>query len=175
MPSTRLGTGTLCIRPSTLRDLKTSRSRRTLDIGPDAAAALTAHRDRRAFQRLALGDGYADSGLVFASELGTPLDQGNVTRRFTRALRRAELPQSTRLHDLRHGVATMLLEAGEPIPAVSEYLGHASPAVTMAVYAHAVPGAKKRAAEPWVRSYAAPGPRPKLPPMGPPQPVRGVE
>jgi len=41
----------------------------------------------------------------------------------------------------------MLLEAGESVPTVSEYLGHASPAVTMAVYAHAVPGAKKRAAQ----------------------------
>jgi hypothetical protein len=41
----------------------------------------------------------------------------------------------------------MLLEVGETVPTVSEYLGHASPAVTMAVYAHAVPGAKKRAAE----------------------------
>ena len=40
----------------------------------------------------------------------------------------------------------MLLEAGKTVPTVSEYLGHASPAVTMAVYAHAVPGAKKRAA-----------------------------
>ena len=41
----------------------------------------------------------------------------------------------------------MLLEAGETVPTVSEYLGHASPAVTMAVYAHAVPGSKKRAAD----------------------------
>ena len=105
-----------------------------------------AHRDRQAFARQALGDGYADPTLVFASEVGTPLDPDNVTKRFKRALKRAELPQATRLHDLRHGAATMLLEAGEPVPAVSEYLGHASPAITMTIYAHAVPGASKRAA-----------------------------
>lgn len=41
----------------------------------------------------------------------------------------------------------MLLEAGESALTVAEYLGHASPAVTMAVYAHAVPGAGKSAAQ----------------------------
>jgi integrase len=38
-------------------------------------------------------------------------------------------------------------EAGESVPTVAEYLGHASPSVTMSVYAHAVPGSKKRAAD----------------------------
>ena len=51
------------------------------------------------------------------------------------------------MYDLRHGAATMLLEAGQSVPTVAEYLGHASPAVTMAVYAHAVPGSNRRAAE----------------------------
>jgi integrase len=112
----------------------------------DAIAALTAHRDRQAFHKQALGNPYDGRGIVFASERGTRLDPGNVTRRFERALRRAGLPDSTRLHDLRHGVAAMLLEAGETVPTVSEYLGHASPAVTMAFYVHAVPGAGKPAA-----------------------------
>jgi integrase len=94
-----------------------------------------------------LGGAYGDSRIVFASELGTALDYGNVTRRFKRALKRAGLPETTRMHDLRHGAATMILEAGESIPTVSEYLGHASPAITMVVYAHAVPGSKKRAAD----------------------------
>lgn len=40
-----------------------------------------------------------------------------------------------RLHDLRHGAATMLLAAGVPIKFVSEVLGHASVAFTMDVYA----------------------------------------
>jgi integrase len=139
--------GTLTIRPNAIRDVKTPRSRRTLGLESDAVAVLTAHRDRQTFQKQALGDGYDDKGIVFASERGTKLNPGNVTRSFKRALRRASLPLTTRLHDLRHGVATMLLEDGETVPTVSEYLGHASPAVTMQVYAHAVPGAGKRAAQ----------------------------
>jgi integrase len=126
---------------------KTLRSRRTLDLAPDALSALQAHRDRQAFATAVLGDGYADGGMVFASERGTPLDPDNVTKRFKRALARAGLPKATRLHDLRHGTATLMLEAGETVPTVAEYLGHATPAVTMTIYAHAVPGSKKRAAE----------------------------
>lgn len=151
-----LDAGTIRIRRSLARiedarpvysDPKTARSRRVLDLAPDAVAVLRAHQDRQTFDRRGLGDAYADLGIVFASELGTPLDTNNVTKRFKRALRRAGLPPTTRLHDLRHGAATMMLEAGETVPTVSEYLGHASPAITMMVYAHAVPGSKKRAAE----------------------------
>ena len=142
-----LEAGRLTIRPNSVRDVKTPRSRRTLDLAEDAVAALVAHQDRQTFQRSALGEAYSDRGLVFASDVGTPLDHDNVTKRFKKALKAAGLPSTTRLHDLRHGAATMLLEAGETVPTVAEYLGHASPAVTMAVYAHAVPGSKKRAAD----------------------------
>jgi integrase len=39
-----------------------------------------------------------------------------------------------RLHDLRHGTATMLLTAGVPIKVISEILGHATSAFTADVY-----------------------------------------
>lgn len=52
-----------------------------------------------------------------------------------------------RLHDLRHAHATLLLEAGIPLPTVSERLGHSSTAVTGAVYAHATRRADRRAAD----------------------------
>ncbi|MDP8921383.1 MAG: site-specific integrase [Chloroflexota bacterium] len=126
---------------------KTTRSRRVLELAPDVVAALRAHRDRQSWDRQRLGTDYADADLVFATSLGTPLDQGNVTRAFKRALSAAGLPRTTNFHRLRHGAATMMLEAGETVATVSEYLGHSSPAVTMAIYAHTVPGAKRRAAE----------------------------
>ena len=68
-----LEAGTLRIRPSAIRDLKTPRSRRTLDLDDDAIAALTAHWDRQAFARQVVGESYDDRGLVFASEIGTSL------------------------------------------------------------------------------------------------------
>lgn len=142
-----LQAATLTIRPNAIRDVKTPRSRRTLDITTDALDALAAHRDRQAVDRQALGAGYGSSNAVFASEVGTPLDHDNVTKRFKQAVKRAGLPPTTRMHDLRHGAATHLLEDGETVPTVSAMLGHASPVVTMGTYAHAVPGSRKRASD----------------------------
>ena len=53
----------------------------------------------------------------------------------------------SRLHDLRHTHATMLLRAGVHPKVVSERLGHASIAITLDVYSHVLPGMQEAAAE----------------------------
>ncbi len=52
-----------------------------------------------------------------------------------------------RLHDLRHIHAALLLAKGVPVKVVSERLGHASPVITLQVYAHVLPGSQRHAAE----------------------------
>jgi len=57
-----------------------------------------------------------------------------------------EQPQTLpriRLHDLRHTHATLLLANGENPKVVSERLGHASVAFTLATYCHVLPGEAK--------------------------------
>ncbi|MGW2375630.1 tyrosine-type recombinase/integrase [Kitasatospora sp. NPDC001683] len=49
------------------------------------------------------------------------------------------------MHALRHFFASVLLDAGESIKAVSEYLGHADPGLTLRVYAHLMPDSRHRA------------------------------
>ncbi|NEW73918.1 tyrosine-type recombinase/integrase [Streptomyces rhizosphaericus] len=49
------------------------------------------------------------------------------------------------MHALRHLYASLLLDAGESIKAVSEYLGHSDPAMTLRVYAHLMSSSKERA------------------------------
>ncbi|MFJ9447249.1 tyrosine-type recombinase/integrase [Kitasatospora sp. NPDC101235] len=49
------------------------------------------------------------------------------------------------MHALRHFYASVLLDAGENIRAVSDYLGHADPALTLRVYAHLMPNSQDRA------------------------------
>ncbi|MEV7182814.1 site-specific integrase [Kitasatospora sp. NPDC093102] len=49
------------------------------------------------------------------------------------------------MHALRHFFASVLLDAGESIKAVSEYLGHADPGLTLRVYAHLMPDSRRRA------------------------------
>ena len=51
-----------------------------------------------------------------------------------------------RLHDLRHTHASILLKANVPVKVVSERLGHSSPAFTMTVYQHVLPGMQADAA-----------------------------
>lgn len=49
------------------------------------------------------------------------------------------------MHALRHFYASALLDAGESIKAVSEYLGHSDPGLTLRVYAHLMPSSTDRA------------------------------
>lgn len=49
------------------------------------------------------------------------------------------------MHALRHFYASALLDAGENIKAVSEYMGHADPGMTLRVYAHLMPDSRERA------------------------------
>ena len=68
-----------------------------------------------------------------------------MTKRFITYRRRAGLA-SFRLHDLRHFMATTMLAAGVPVPVVSERLCHARTSTTVNIYAHAMPGADRDAA-----------------------------
>jgi integrase len=69
-----------------------------------------------------------------------------VTKRFLHHRKAAGLPHF-RLHDLRHFMATQMLDAGVPIAVVAGRLGHARASTTLNVYAHAVSGADNDAAE----------------------------
>jgi integrase len=68
-----------------------------------------------------------------------------VTKQFTR-LRSDVGLTGYRLHDLRHFMATEMLAAGVPIPIVAARLAHARTSTTLNVYAHAVPGGDREAA-----------------------------
>lgn len=52
-----------------------------------------------------------------------------------------------RLHDLRHGAASMAIQNGEPVVAVAARLGHQSAKITLDVYGHLMPGAGKETAD----------------------------
>jgi integrase len=72
--------------------------------------------------------------------------------------RQHEAAREHGMHALRHFYASMLLDAGESIKAVSEYLGHSDPGLTLRVYAHLMPSSRDRARKAIAAAYNPPDP-----------------
>jgi integrase len=123
-----------------LGELKTKKSRRTICLTDAAVQALHEHLARQLEGMERLGDAYRDEGLIFASQVGTPINPTNLRRRsFAALLQRANLPK-IRFHDLRHTCATLLLSRNVHPKYVQELLGHANIAITLDTYSHVIPG-----------------------------------
>ena len=126
---------------------KTANSRRQITLGQSAVDSLRQHRVRQNSERLRLGGGWQDGDLVFANEVGRPIEATNLLRRsFKPLLSEAGLP-SIRFHDLRHTAASLLLGEGIHPKIVSEMLGHSQISVTLDLYSHVTPTMQKQAAE----------------------------
>jgi len=128
-----------------LSEPKTRRGRRLIALDPATTAGLNEHRRRQRNEGLAPGPGGKDTGYVFTREDGEPYHPERVSKLFRRAAREAGLPP-IRLHDLRHSYATLALQAGIHPKIVSERLGHASIAITLDTYSHAIPALSEEAA-----------------------------
>jgi integrase len=77
--------------------------------------------------------------LLFASEAGGVLDSSNLMSRILKpAARRAGVPWAG-FHTLRHTCATLLFRRGVNPKQIQVWLGHHSPAFTLAVYTHLLP------------------------------------
>jgi integrase len=68
-----------------------------------------------------------------------------MTAAFRRLAKRVDAP-GLRLHDLRHGHATLMLVAGIHPKVVSERLGHSTVALTLDMYSHVAPRLQAEAA-----------------------------
>lgn len=119
---------------------------RVVDLDERTVAALLTHQLRQAVERDAWGAAWHDTGLVFTREDGAALIPEYVTRHFQRLSREAGL-RVVRLHDLRHGQASLALAAGVPLAVVSKRLGHSSYHLTADTYSHLLHGVGRQAAE----------------------------
>lgn len=126
----RTRTGGLTALPT-----KTRASERRIALPTECVHSLKSHQERQEAERKVAGMGWKDSGLVFVTPTGGPIDPANMTRRFGRFLDRSGL-RRIRFHDLRHSTATLLPEQGVDLVVIKELLGHAHIGVTAGVYAH---------------------------------------
>jgi integrase len=115
---------------------KSDAGRRTIPLGPRLIERLREHWRWQQEERRIQGMRWREHGLVFPSNVGTPLSARNLFRHFKDTLRAAGLPD-VRFHDLRHTCATLLASAGTPPAVAMRILGHSQIAMTMEVYTHA--------------------------------------
>jgi integrase len=145
------------------KEPKSAKARRSVSTPVVLSAALRRFRAEQDARRQELGEEYEDRGLVFCQENGRPLHAHNITQGdLQRVLKlttlrkdlleqgvpEAALPKPLpriRFHDLRHSHATMLAQQGVHPKVVQERLGHGTPAFTLSVYSHVLPGMQEEA------------------------------
>ncbi|WP_406133833.1 tyrosine-type recombinase/integrase [Streptomyces zaomyceticus] len=125
-------------------DPKGRRRKQTLPLPGICVAPLRWQRLKQAAARELVGETWEETGYVFTTRTGKPIEPRNLYRSFTRVAKNAGL-RVIRLHDARHGTATLLTAAGVPPRVVMEILGHSQIAVTMNVYAHVVQDTQREA------------------------------
>jgi integrase len=116
-------------------EVKTEKSRRAVPLSAPMVTMLKSHRADQAAERLRAGELWADNDLVFATELGYPVEPRNILRTVETAAAKAGL-KDVGVHSLRHSAAVAWLDAGVHIRAVADLLGHSSISVTGDVYGH---------------------------------------
>ena len=129
----------------TEREPKTGRGR-SVPIDAGTVAALRSWKRQQAAERLQWGQAWQNTGHVFTRENGEPWHPDRVRVLFQEAVKAAGVPR-IRMHDLRHGWATLALRAGIHPKVVQERLGHANIAMTMDRYSHVIPALQESAAE----------------------------
>lgn len=127
-----------------LQPPKTRTSRRTVPLPDPVVEALRAHRVAQGKERLAASAEWVDTGMVFTTTVGTPIDPDNLSRSWylVRTVLGEPLP---RFHDLRHTCVTLLLSEGVAPHIVQQIVGHSGIDVTMTIYAHASLEEKRKA------------------------------
>ncbi|MGW0628969.1 tyrosine-type recombinase/integrase [Streptomyces sp. NPDC002758] len=134
---------------------------RTVPLPESVARSLEAHIARHAPTAVSLPWRSVDGSPVVASLLFANIEGRAVNRVvFNRVAWRPALDtvgitrgRENGMHALRHFYASVLLDAGESIKALSEYLGHHDPGFTLRTYTHLMPSSEKRTREAVNRAF----------------------
>jgi integrase len=127
---------------------KTKGSTRKVVLVPAVVDMLARLADKRDQEREHAGNLWTDTGFVFTTETGQPVDPRNVFRTMQVAAKKAKI-EGVGIHTLRHSVATGMMDSGENVKVVSGLLGHSSAEITLDTYTHETPEAQRRAVESW--------------------------
>lgn len=139
--------GHITISPTT----KTSKSARRIRIDAGILKVLKSHQHRQALEReyiehpredlerrrerMGIERSYKNTGLVFTTEVGTPISDSNLRRDFNKLCEEAGV-RKIRIHDMRHTAASAMIRRNYPPKLVADILGHTDPGFTLRTYAH---------------------------------------
>ena len=99
-----------------------------------AVAALRAHHERQAAERLAAGGRWSDHNLVISTMTGGALAAANVRRVFQAAGRAAGIGGHWTPRELRHSFVSLMSSSGVPVEEIARLAGHANTRTTEVVY-----------------------------------------
>jgi integrase len=142
--------GSRCGRAAVVEDLKTEASTRGLELPAVLGPALrrqVLRVERMRQLRMAKSKPWLDHDLVTPSARGGPMQPQRARWWLETLAAQAGLPDGCRFHDLRHMWVSLLRAAGVSDEDVAKAAGHASPQVTMSMYAHALAGSARRVAD----------------------------
>jgi integrase len=125
---------------------KTTKSRRTLRVPTSLLDALARHRHAQELERTAAGARWTESGIVFVSMVGTPLDARDVLSIWHHLLDDAGLERRA-FQVSRHTAISLLIAEGVPLKVVQEVAGHSQLSTTADIYGHLYPEAFAEAAD----------------------------
>lgn len=163
-PDLNFETGVLTVRAALQRvdkklmrvEPKSVTSRRSLQLPAVCHSVFARLKADQDAQRKWSGSRWQETGYVFTTRIGTPVDPRTLLREYyaitrPKAKRVVEEPPKRpfppiRFHDLRHSAATLLLAQGVSPRYISDLLGHSQVSFTLQTYAHILPEVQKQVA-----------------------------
>jgi integrase len=124
---------------------KSRAGRRTVTMPRGLVNVLRVHRKAQTEAQLRAGEDWQPLGLVFANEIGDPVDPDAHSKAWKALLKRVGV-RDARLHDARHSAATYLLVQGVDARTVMDMMGWSQLSMTQR-YQHVVPELKREAAD----------------------------
>ena len=129
------------------KEPKTTTGKREITLPDIVVSTLREHRRSQLELRLQLGAGRLEpDDLLFTGIEGAPMNPYNFSNTWARCAARIGFPDLT-YHCLRHTHASQLIGAGVDVVKIAYRLGHASPTVTLKIYARLFDNDDSKAAE----------------------------
>jgi integrase len=116
-----------------LGPVKTHAGRRGLPLLDPARQALQLQADQQAAYRAVMGSAWPESGLVFTTRTGRPIEPRNLVRSFRRLCDQNKV-RLIKVHHLRHTVGSLLKDLGVPARDAQTILGHTRISTTLEIY-----------------------------------------